>query len=43
LLVFVLLGSWGFDRVFGKVPPRYNNALVGFVVAAVGVCVVLFG
>ena len=43
LLIFVLLGSWGLDRVFEKAPPKYNAALVGFVVAAVGVYVVLFG
>jgi hypothetical protein len=43
LLTFVLLGSWGLDRVFEKIPPRYNNALVGFVVAAVGAYIVLFG
>lgn len=43
LLIFVLLGSWGLDRVFEKIPPRYNAALVGFVVAAVGAYVVLFG
>lgn len=43
LLAFVLLGSFGLDRVFEEVPPKYNNALVGFVVAAVGAFVVLFG
>jgi flagellar biogenesis protein FliO len=43
LLIFVLLGSWGLDRAFEKVPPRYNAALVGFVVAAVGAYIVLFG
>jgi nickel/cobalt exporter len=43
LLILVLLGSWGLDRVFEKVPPKYNAALVGFVVAAVGTYIVLFG
>jgi len=43
LLVFVLLGSWGLDRIFEKVPPKYNDALVGFVVAAVGAYIVLSG
>jgi len=43
LLTFVIFGSMGLDRVFEKVPPRYNDALVGFVVAAVGACVVIFG
>jgi nickel/cobalt exporter len=43
LLVLVLLGSWGLDKFFEKVPPKYNNALVGFVVASVGAYIVLFG
>jgi hypothetical protein len=43
LVIFVLLGSWGLDRIFEKIPPRYNAALVGFVVAAVGAYIVLFG
>jgi hypothetical protein len=43
LLTLVLLGSWGLDRLFEKVPPKYNNALVGFVVAVVGAYIVLFG
>lgn len=43
LLVLVLLGSWGLARFFERVPTKYNNALVGFVVAAVGVYIVLFG
>jgi flagellar biogenesis protein FliO len=43
LLTLVLLGSWGLDRFFEKVPPKYNNALVGFAVAAVGAYIVLFG
>ena len=43
LLILVLLGSWGLDRFFERIPPKYNNALVGFVVAAVGAYIVLFG
>jgi nickel/cobalt exporter len=43
LLIFVILGSWGFDRIFEKIPPKYNTAPVGFVVAAVGAYIVLFG
>ena len=43
LLILVLLGSWGLGRFFERVPPKYNNALVGFVVAAVGAYIVLFG
>jgi len=43
LLVFLLLGSAGLARAFEKVPPKYNDALVGFVIAAVGVYVLLSG
>ena len=43
LLTFVFMGSRGLDRIFEKVPPKYNDALVGFVVAAVGAYIVLFG
>jgi nickel/cobalt transporter (NicO) family protein len=43
LLVFLLLGSAGLARAFEKLPPRYNDALVGFVIAAVGVYVLLAG
>jgi nickel/cobalt transporter (NicO) family protein len=43
LLILVALGSWGLDRVFEKVPPKYNDALVGFVVAAVGAYIVIYG
>ena len=43
LLILVALGSWGLDRVFENFPPKYNDALVGFVVAAVGAYIVFFG
>ena len=43
LLAFVLLGTMGLDKVFERVPPKYNNALVGFVVAIIGAYIVLFG
>jgi nickel/cobalt transporter (NicO) family protein len=41
LLVFLLLGSAGLAKAFERVPPRYNDALVGFVIAAVGVYILV--
>ncbi len=43
LLLFLFLGMAGLARVFERVPPRYNDALVGFVIAAVGAYVFFFG
>jgi len=43
LLLFLLLAMAGLARVFERIPPKYNNALVGFVIAAVGVYVLLVG
>jgi putative Mn2+ efflux pump MntP len=43
LLLFLILGSAGLARAFEKIPPKYNDALVGFVIAAVGVYVLLAG
>lgn len=36
LLIFLLLASAGLARALERVPSKYNNALVGFVIAAVG-------
>ncbi len=36
LTLLVLVGSKGLSEAFARVPPKYNNALVGFVIAAVG-------
>ena len=36
LALLVLVGSMGLAEVFERIPPKYNNALVGFVIAAVG-------
>ena len=36
LLFFLFLGMAGLARVFERIPRRYNDALVGFVIAAVG-------
>jgi nickel/cobalt exporter len=43
LLAFLLLGSAGLAKAFEKIPPKYNDALVGFVIAAVGVYILLVG
>ena len=41
LLFFLVLGMAGLARVFERIPPRYNDALVGLVIAAVGVYVLI--
>lgn len=43
LLSFLVIGTAGLGRAFERVPPKYNDALVGFVVAAVGAYVLLAG
>lgn len=41
LSVLVWLGSTGMAKTFERIPAKYNNAMVGFVVAAVGFYVLL--
>lgn len=43
LAVLVLAGSMGISRAFSRAPAKYNDSLVGFVIAAVGAYVLLFG
>ncbi len=43
LTFLVLVGSRGLSEVFERVPPKYNDALVGFVIAAVGVYILIVG
>lgn len=43
LSALVLVGSMGVAKALSHAPAKYNDALVGFVVAAVGVYVLLFG
>jgi hypothetical protein len=43
LVFLVLLGSMGFAKIFSRAPAKYNDALVGFVVAAVGAYILAFG
>jgi nickel/cobalt transporter (NicO) family protein len=41
LLTFLLIGSAGLAKAFERLPSKYNDALVGFVIAAVGFYVLL--
>jgi hypothetical protein len=43
LLLLVVVGSMGFSKVFERLPAKYNDALVGFVIAAVGAYILLAG
>lgn len=43
LLILVTVGSVGIARVMSRIPPKYNDSLVGFVIAAVGAYVLVFG
>lgn len=43
LLILVLVGSVGLAKAFARAPAKYNDSLVGFVIAAVGLYVLLFG
>jgi len=42
LIVFLMLGMTGLGKMFERIPPEYNDALVGFVIAAVGAYILLF-
>lgn len=43
LLVFLLLGSAGLAKAFERIPAKYNNSLVGFVIAVVGLYILFVG
>lgn len=43
IVLLVALGSIGLARAFERIPPKYNESLVGFVVAAVGVYIIVVG
>lgn len=43
LLLFLIIGMAGLARAFERIPPEYNDALVGFVVTAVGVYILVAG
>jgi putative Mn2+ efflux pump MntP len=41
LLLFVQLGAVGLAKVFEKIPEKYNDSLVGFVIVAIGAYVLI--
>lgn len=41
LLFFVQLGMVGLGKIFEKIPEKYNDSIVGFVIAAIGVYVLV--
>ncbi len=43
LIALILAGSKGLASGFSRAPAKYNDSLVGFVIAAVGAYVLLFG
>jgi hypothetical protein len=43
LLFFLLLGMTGLGKILERVPPEYSDAVVGFVIAAVGAYVLIVG
>ncbi len=43
LLLFLLLGMTGLGGIFERIPPEYNDAIVGFVIAVVGLYVIVVG
>ncbi|MDE1766624.1 MAG: hypothetical protein KGI27_10200 [Thaumarchaeota archaeon] len=43
LLFFVQLGTVGLAKVFERIPERYTDSLVGFVIAAIGIYVLVTG
>ncbi len=43
LLLFLVLGTAGLARMFERIPPKYNDALVGGVIAVVGLYILLVG
>ncbi len=41
LLLFVQLGTIGLAKTFAKIPEKYNDSLIGFTIAAIGIYVLL--
>jgi nickel/cobalt exporter len=42
-LFLVFVGSKGFAKTFEHVPEKYNDAIVGFIIAAVGIYIIFAG
>ena len=43
LILLVQLGSKGFAKVFEKIPAKYNDSIVGFVIVAIGAFILVAG
>ena len=43
LILLVQLGSMGFAKALERIPEKYNDSLVGFVIAAIGVFIIFAG
>ena len=43
LVVLVQLGSRGFAKALERIPEKYNDSIVGFVIAAIGIFVLVAG
>ena len=43
LLLLVQLGTVGLAKTFEKIPEKYNDSIVGFVIAAIGVYILIAG
>jgi hypothetical protein len=42
-LVLVQAGSKGFAKTFEHVPEKYNDAIVGFIIAVIGIYIIFAG
>jgi cadmium resistance protein CadD (predicted permease) len=43
LIILVQLGAMGLAKTFERVPEKYNDSLVGFVIAAIGIYIIVAG
>ncbi len=43
LILLVQLGNMGFAKALEKIPEKYNDSIVGFVIAAIGVFILVSG
>lgn len=43
LLLLVQLGKVGLAKTFAKIPEKYNDAMIGFVIAGIGVYILISG
>ncbi len=43
IIFLALVGSMGLTKAFENLPPKYNDAIAGFVIAAVGIYILIVG